>query len=72
MGTMVAVRVGPLVILSSNIGRWRDYLVIPIMTVVADLPALSELIAKDKEKVVKETSVADVDLYHLPKASLVE
>lgn len=72
MGTMVAVRVGPLVILSSNIGRWCDYLVIPIMTVVADLSALSELIAKDKEKVVEETSVADVDLYHLPKASLVE
>lgn len=72
MSTVVAVRVGPLVILRGNVGSWRDSLVIPIMAVVANLPSLSKLIAKDKEKIIEEASRANMDLYHLPKTSLVE
>lgn len=72
MGTMVTIRVGPLVILRGDVGSWCDSLIIPIMAVVANLPSFSELVAKDKKKVIEEASRTNVNLYHLPKTSLVE
>lgn len=72
MSPVVTVRVGPLVILRGDVGSRCDSFVIPIMAIIANLPSFSKLVAKDKEKVVKEASRTNVDLYHLPKTSLVE